>query len=287
MTVEQVQTKREIQTLLLDAGLKPRKRFGQHFLIDGNLMRRMVEQADVLPEDVVLEVGGGTGGLTDLLVRRAKHVICVEIDRDLQSLLEGRFRNTPNFTLVRGDVLAKKDTLSPEITDLLGKQHCRRVMLVANLPYQVAAPLIIDLLLKHPVVRRFCYTVQAEVGQRLTAHPGCRDFGPVGVISQLLCEIKAVARVPRQAFWPQPNVDSVILRMDVREKAPCTHDELRGLAQLLRKTFDHRRKTLRRALDYVLDADRVERLCRLVDCARRPEAFSAEEWVMLYRASVR
>ena len=215
--MQPVQTKREIQALLASEGVRPRKRHGQNFLIDGNLMRRLAAGADLDSADTVLEVGPGTGGLTDLLIPRAGHVIAVEIDLALQRILGQRYADAANLTLLRGDVLASKHQLNPELDAILqeGAPRPGCVKLVANLPYQVATPVVMNLLVQYPGVRRLCFTVQAEVGERILAGPGTKAYGPLSIVTQSLCRAEQLARVPATAFWPVPKVESVLLRLKV------------------------------------------------------------------------
>jgi 16S rRNA (adenine1518-N6/adenine1519-N6)-dimethyltransferase len=287
--MEHVQTKREIAALLDAAGLRPRKRLGQHFLIDGNLMRRLVASAELESTDFVLEVGAGTGGLTDLLGRRVQRVLCVEIDQRLAAILEDRFREAPHVKVLAGDVLDGKHRLMPEVASAI-RAHEQKVTggakLVANLPYRVATPLVMNLLLDYPEVRRLCFTVQAEVADRITASPNCKAYGPLSVLCQVLCKVQAVATVPPTAFWPRPTVESAMIRMDVGTSPFEAREELRGFASLIRATFDHRRKTLRSALGYVLDEAHRDQVCRCFDATRRPESFSIREWLGIYRASL-
>lgn len=291
VTIEHVQNRREIEAVFKTAGIVPRKRFGQHFLIDGNLMRRLVDAADIQRGDCILEVGGGTGGLTDLLVRRADHVICVEVDRDMQALLAHRFQQHPGFILVRGDVLADKHRIVASVVERLasiaatGKQT---VKLVSNLPYQAATPLVLNLLLDFPVVRRFCFTVQAEVGERILSPPGNKNYGPLSVLTHLLCDGGLLARLPPSVFWPRPKVDSVMIRLDVRDDSLIPdRSELRRFNLFVRRTFEHRRKMLRAALAYHVDAGFLETACPEVDFSRRPEQLDVEQWLVLFRAGER
>jgi len=272
--------------LLATVGQRPRRRFGQHFLIDGNLMRRLVACADLSPDDMVLEVGGGTGGLTDLIARRVHHLVCVEVDGRLFGLLEERFHNVPAVTLIRGDILENKHRLLADVGRAVEEYHSEAggcVKLVANLPYQVATPLVMNLLVDYPTVRRLCFTVQAEVGRRITACPNEKAFGPLSIVSQTLCRIETVAKIPPEAFWPRPTVDSVMIRMDVKESPLADRDELRDFISLVRATFDHRRKTLRSALGYVLPEAQRERVCQRFDGQRRPESLDVSDWLDMYR----
>jgi len=283
--VQHVQTKREIEATLAAMGLSPRKRFGQHFLIDGNLMRRLIDCAELEPDDVVLEAGGGTGGLTDLLVGRVGHAVCVEIDRQFFALLEDRFAGRGDITLVPGDVLESKHTVRKEVIDAVAAR-CGRgqaAKLVSNLPYSIATPLLMNLLVDHPMFRTLCFTVQAEVAERLTAAPGCREYGPLSVVVQTLAAAETIAHVPPSAFWPRPAVASSLIRMEVREAPPIAANEAHAFAGFVRGVFDHRRKTLRSALRYVADAEACTRVFAGVDASRRPESFSPKEWLDVFR----
>jgi len=285
--VPHVQTKREIEATLISAGLRPRRRLGQHFLIDGNLMRRLVDTADIRGNDTVLEVGAGTGGLTDLLAGRARRVISVEVDRDLFSLLEDRFVSVPNVTLLNTDVLERKHRIAPEVIEcLFDKEYVppQSVKLVANLPYHVATPILMNLLLDHPEVTRFVFTVQSEVGERLLAGPGSRDFGPLAIITQTLSQSVMVTRLPPHVFWPQPEVDSVMIRMDAIAMPFVDRTELHRFAAFVRGVFEHRRKTLNSALRYVVDDEVRTRIGGLFDATQRPETFSREEWLAMFAA---
>ncbi len=284
MTVEHVQTKSEIAAILASAGMRPRKRFGQHFLIDGNLMRRLVAAAELGPDDLAIEVGPGTGGLTDLLVARAGRVVAVEIDTTLQLVVSDRFREQPNFTLIAADALASKHHLTEELV----AQICSfdnpngAVKLVANFPYQVATPLVMNLLIDYPQVRRFVFTVQAEVGDRVTADPGSKAFGPLAIVAQLLADVSTVAKLPPEVFWPRPDVYSVMLRLDVKQSPFFDCSTLRRFVSFVRGVFEHRRKTLRGAVGFVTDTETRDRVCADVDATRRPESFDRAEWLALF-----
>jgi 16S rRNA (adenine1518-N6/adenine1519-N6)-dimethyltransferase len=284
MQVPRVQTKSEIEAALRSAGLRPKRRLGQHFLIDGNLMRRLADAAEIQRHDVVLEVGAGTGGLTDLLVARAGVVVAVEIDPDLYAVLAARLAGAVNLTLIRGDVLNRKHVVAPAVMGVLSASRlCAKgeLLLVANLPYDVATPLLANLLLEPLPFARFCFTVQREVGLRIEAAPGGKDYGPLAVLLQLTCRIERVARVPASAFWPRPAVESSMYRLD-RVPGPLeSADDRARFADLVRGAFRHRRKTLRYNLARCCGEDVADRVADVVDPSCRPEAVSPQEWVEL------
>ena len=285
MTIsDHVQTKREIESSLDQAGLRPRKRFGQHFLIDGNLMRLLVQSAEIGADDVILEIGPGTGGLTDLLVTRAKHVICVEIDRDLFTLLSERFQNQPHIELVCSDVLDGKHNLNPAVASSIREWGAGGLLkLIANLPYDIATPLLMNLLLDYPTVRCFCFTVQAEVGERIAAPAGSKVYGPLSIIAQNLCVVEKLARLGPSAFWPRPQVDSVMLRLDRRDHPGIPCEDAKRFAEFVHGVFEHRRKTFRSALAYVVDNTQRDRICATVDSKLRPEQIGPIKWMELYK----
>lgn len=280
-----VQTKREIQAVLAEAGIRPRKRFGQHFLIDGNLMRRLVEVAKVGPDDVVLEVGPGTGGLTDLLVELAGSVLCVEIDRDLFQILGRRFEAASNIKLICADALAGKNELNPEVAEALRRPgHKRPLKLVANLPYDVATPLLVNLLLEFPQMDVLCFTVQAEVADRIAAPHGSKIYGPLSILIQTVCTVAQVARLPPAAFWPRPQVDSTMLRLDRLKTPGVAPSQLRAFSQLLHNIFEHRRKTVRSALAFAVSQEVRDRVCGIVDPQLRPEQIDPAQWIKIFHA---
>jgi 16S rRNA (adenine1518-N6/adenine1519-N6)-dimethyltransferase len=247
------QTKHEIQSLLASAGTEPRHRFGQNFMIDQNLVRLVADAGEIKPEDLVIEVGPGTGTLTDELLARGARLVAVEIDRDLAGLLRERFGGNDRFTLIEGDALAGKHRLNESLSEQIAAARTagRGVKLVANLPYNIASPLVIELLIAG--VDLLAFVVQKEVGDRLRAKAGSDDYGPLTVVAQMLSRVEVMRKLPPAAFWPAPKIDSALVRM-IRD------DRLRGEANAF-STFVHqvlsaRRKTLRKALERAgVDAD--------------------------------
>ena len=246
-------------------------------------MRRLADCAELRSDDMVLEVGAGTGGLTDLLVERAGRVVCVEIDRDLFAILSERFGERSNVELICGDVLEQKHRLHAAVGGAIRRGvNSGGVKLVANLPYDIATPLLMNLLVDYPHVERLCFTVQAEVGDRITAQPGTKSFGPLGILSQTLCVARTIARIGPQSFWPRPMVDSVMLRLDRRNPAALDGDELARFGSFVHGVFEHRRKTLRAALGFVVNDDARRRICAVVDGTTRPEQFDVPQWLKMF-----
>jgi len=282
------QTQRQIQTLLAGAGLRPNRRLGQCFLIDRHRMGRLVDSAELTDRDVALEVGAGTGSLTSLLAERAGRVVACEVDPGLVRLLRGTLAD--NVTLVPADALAGKHRLNPMLLaalDAAAEGLAGRRVLVANLPYDIATPLIAELLIEPAGIERMCFTVQKEVGERLLAEPGSKTYGPVSVLTALLGRAESVASVPARLFWPRPRVDSVILRLDVLAPHRRAERDLdaRQIADVVRTVFLHRRKMLRTILPDAYPPPAITGLPEALRTSpRRPEQLTPCEWAALARS---
>ncbi len=284
MQPRKFQTKSDIRQLLASTGFKPKRRLGQNFLIDGNLMNRLLATAAPTRDDGVLEVGAGTGGLTEHLADLAGRVVSVELDPMLHRILIERLAQADNVRLIHADALASKHRLAPELTEALHQlRHAvpGRLMLVANLPYGVATPLLVNLLLQPLTIDRFCFTVQREVAERLTARPGTRDFGPISILMQCTCLLKRVATLPPQVFWPQPAVESAIIRADYEQNPRETTERLDRFMDFLRQAFAHRRKTLKFNLTKAAGEEGCRSAAEIVDLSARPESLSANQWLAL------
>lgn len=278
------QTKHQIQELLAQAGSQPRHRFGQNFMIDQNLVRVVADAGAIAPGDVVIEVGPGTGTLTEeLLSRGGAEVIAVEIDRDLAKLLRERFAGEPRFRLIEGDALSSKHALNEELSRHLAAAHqaARPRKLIANLPYNIASPLAIELLLAR--VDLLAFTVQKEVADRLRAAPGSDAYGPLSVMAQMLAEVEVLRTLPPQVFWPAPKIESALVRMTRREGQPAP--DAAEFSRFVQKLFSFRRKTLRKALAQAgLDAEAA--LAKTgVDAQVRPEVLSGRQLAELFAAA--
>ena len=276
------QTKHQIEALLAEAGSNgPRHRFGQNFMIDQNLVRLVAGAGEVRPEDLVIEVGPGTGTLTEELLERSNEVAVVEIDRNLAAMLRNRFDGRPNFRLIEGDALAGKHELNADLLTLLAsaKTDGRSAKLVANLPYNIASPLVIGLLIEG--VDLLAFTVQKEVAERLRAGAGTDAYGPLSVIVQLMARVEVLRTLPPQAFWPAPKVESSLVRVTRDDRLGA---RARAFGQFVHSVFSFRRKTLRRALAQAgYDTDAALAATGL-DGGLRPETFPPEQVLRLYEA---
>lgn len=259
-----MQTLSEIRFLLESRGLSPRHALGQNFLIDHNLIRKLVDTSGVAQGDVVLEIGPGTGTMTEELLDRGCQVIACELDPGLGELLASTLG--ARITLIRGDCLASKSAMNPEIIDALAG---RAFTLVSNLPYGAASPLMVTLLTRHPECRGMFVTIQREVGERLRAAPGGKDYGELGVIAQSLAHIERIAVLPGACFWPRPKVESEMVSI-TRRQTPLTSDPA-SLARMCRVLFTKRRKQVGAILgrDFHFPGD--------IDPSARPESLSVEQ----------
>ena len=261
----QRQTLSYLRTLFEERGIQPKNKLGQNFLIDLNLIDLVVRTAEIGADDLVLEVGSGTGSLTLRLVELAGAVVSVEIDTAfahlMTDLLETHFLIHEGLNKTQGagrervrffhaDALASKNKLNPDVLAALGElsAHTKQVKLVANLPYAVSVPVITNLLLSDLPVERMVVMVQWELAERMLATPGEKAYGSLAVLVQSLAHVSLVRKVPPSVFYPRPQVDSaiVMIRPDATKRAHV--GDVIALRNFLRDLYVHRRKNLRSAL---------------------------------------
>src|SRR3990172_4529105 len=242
-----MQTKRQIQQLLASSGATPNKKLGQNFLIDLNLMRLLIDSAGITPDDLVLEVGCGTGSLTQGLAERAGRVIAVELDRALAQIARAQLAKTANVEIINADILETKNTISPAITEALAsvRPNCSgRTLLVANLPYSIASPLMSNLVMGGVAPDAMHVTVQKEVAERMTAKPGGGDYGTLSIFLAATGDVKRIRTLKPSVFWPRPQVDSAIVAY-LRDKTKSQRiRNMTAFSEIVRLFMGHRRKTI-------------------------------------------
>jgi len=239
------QTLSDIKALLAARGIHPRKRFGQNFLIDPRKLEQIVEAAQVGKGDLVLEVGPGTGVLTETLLEAGARVVAVEIDRDMCAILGQRLGDREAFTLIEGDVMAGKHELADDVASSLRGSVASApapFSLIANLPYNIASPLLATLALDWPTMHRAIVMIQKEVGERIISPPGSKAYGPLSIVMQLAFEIERIATLGPGCFWPSPQIDSLVLNCE-RRSEPLT-DDMQAVVGLAQRLFQQRRKQI-------------------------------------------
>lgn len=243
------QTVSFLQRRFREVGLQPNARHGQNFLIDLNLIDLLARSADIGPNDVVLEVGTGTGSLTGRLAERAAHVVTVEIDQHLHVLASEELIDCKNVTMLKQDALKNKnrihDNVMATVRAKLAEGPGRRFKLAANLPYNVATPILSNLLAGDPVPVSMTATIQRELAERIAARPSTKDYSALSIWMQSLCEIEIVRIMPPDVFWPRPKVESAIIRIVPQPERRAQIPDLDYWHAFVRAMFFHRRKFLR------------------------------------------
>jgi 16S rRNA (adenine1518-N6/adenine1519-N6)-dimethyltransferase len=247
------QTLSYLRNLFEERGVRPKNKLGQNFLIDLNLLDLLTRTAELTPDDLVLEVGSGTGGLTTRLLAQAGAVVSVEVDPAFAVLTDEAVEHgRDRFRLIHADVLKTKNELNPDVlnavAELKAKTRCTQVKLTANLPFSVAVPVISNLLLSDVAVERMVGTVQWEIAERLVAMPGVKEYAALAVLMQSLAEVKVVRRLPPTVFWPRPLVDSAIVLIRPNADKRAHVGDVVKFRNFLRDLYNHRRKNLRGAL---------------------------------------
>ena len=219
------------------------KKYGQNFLIDGRVLEKIVDAAQVSSEDFIIEIGPGIGTLTQALCERGAKVLAIEIDKKLIPILEDNLKGYENIEIINDDVM--KLDLNRLIEE---KNENRPVKIVANLPYYITTPIIMSLFEKNVPMISATLMVQKEVAQRMQAGPGSKAYGALSLSVQYYSVPEITANVPQNCFIPRPNVDSAIIRLNRRNEPPVRTNDEKLLFAVIRAAFCQRRKTLQNAL---------------------------------------
>ncbi len=233
--------------MLAAAGASPKKKLGQHFLIDLNLLNLVADSPGITPDDVVLEIGCGTGSMTQTLAQKARTVIAVEYDPVLAAIAAEQLKDAPNTLILNCDAMAGKSSLNPTVKDAIDSaaEHATgRLLLVANLPYCVASAIIVNMAAGPIVADEMHITVQKEVAHRITAQPGQDEYGPMAILLAAAGNAQIDRILKPTVFWPQPQVDSALVHF-VRDPAKITQvSDFDLLADVVNLFMGHRRKTM-------------------------------------------
>ncbi len=271
----------DVRRLLEQWDLRPSKGLGQNFLINPAVLEKIVAAAELTPDDVVLEIGAGLGTMTELLARDAGHVVAVELDQRLIPVLQDVLSGLDNVTLVQGDILALDPVALVGGLDL-------QYQVVANLPYYITSAVLRHLLEASLKPQRIVITVQREVAERIVAKPGKMSLLAVSV--QFYGRPQLLFRIKPGSFYPSPEVESAVVRVDVHEKPIAPVEETDAFFRVVRAGFSQRRKQLRNTLSAGLRRAPTEVATKLekvgVDPRRRAETLGLQEWVRVARVLV-
>lgn len=252
MKEDERQTRSYLMRLFERHGFNPRSDLGQNFLIDLNIIEYVVEQGHIKPTDIVLEVGTGTGGMTTFMAQKARHVISVEYDRNMHTLASEATQKYDNITLLNCDALKNKNRLNPvvleEIDQQLKANPGSHLKLVANLPYNVATPIISNLVASDLPWNRMVVTIQYELGLKMSCKPATSNYGALSVWLQSQCFVKLLKKVGPTVFWPRPKVDSAIVQLTPNPPLKQKIEDRVFFQDFLRRVFQHRRKLMRSTL---------------------------------------
>lgn len=276
----------QVKSILARHGLRPSKRLGQNFLIDRNVLDRIVTASGAGPGVGVLEIGPGLGTVTVELAAAGAEVVCVEFDTGLAALLEETLAGVPGVQIVTGDFL------KVDLEKLLGGRGRDTWVVVGNLPYYITSPIISRLLDRKSLFSTALIMVQREVAARLRAAPGSEDYGALTVFVAYHCEVESIMKVSRNVFYPVPEVDSELVRLTVRRSPAVTVSDEPLFFSIVRSAFGKRRKTLANALSSSpglrWDRDFARGVLERsgVDGERRGETLSIEEFALLAESAV-
>jgi 16S rRNA (adenine1518-N6/adenine1519-N6)-dimethyltransferase len=260
-------------------GSRPRKRFGQHFLVQSAVARRIVASADLQPSDVVVEVGPGLGALTQFIAEQVNVLHLVELDRDLAAYLSNAIPSGGCQIQVH-----PQDILTFDFAGL-AQQTGNRLVLLGNLPYNISSPLLFRLLEAGRAVQRAVFMLQREVGERITASPGSKSYGVLSVLIGVYARVIGLFPVGSKQFYPPPQVDSLVVRLDFRDRPLLDEAAFQFLRHLVNTAFQHRRKTLQNSLRNLTAPTAMPVPKALAAAAinpqRRPETLHLEEFMQL------
>ncbi len=264
-----------------DYGFFPKKRLGQHFLVDRNILNKVIRTAEVGKEDVVIEVGPGPGEMTLALARLVKHVIAVEIDPNWVEILKKKLADCPNVEVVKSDIL-KVDFKH------LYKKEGHPIKVVANLPYQISTPLLFRFIEAKEAFSTLTLMLQREVAERMAAPSGGKAYGPLSIFVQLFLDVSIRFFIKPSAFFPPPKIESAVVHMVWKEKPTIREKDEEWFKKVVKACFGYRRKTLLNALKHSelpLNESTGSKMDKAgIDPQRRPETLTIEEFIRLAEA---
>lgn len=276
-----IATPKRTKEILDKYGFSFKKSLGQNFLIDTNILRNIVEYGEVSEKTAAIEIGPGIGALTEQIAKRAGKVFAFEIDQRLLPILEDTLSPYDNITVIH------KDILKADVTELIGEElkAYEEVRVIANLPYYVTTPIIMKLLQEGLPLKSITVMLQKEVAERMAAKPGTKEYGSLSIAVQYFTQAETVMIVPKTVFVPQPNVDSAVIRLVVREEPPVRVKDEDFFFEVVRASFGQRRKTILNNLQSNLPDGKAKKqgieaalATTSIDPKRRGETLSIEEF---------
>lgn len=278
-------TFRKTREILNKYGLTAKKKFGQNFLIDDNILDEISTSACINDDELIIEIGPGLGNLTSYLLKKSRYVLLVEIDNNMIEILNDRFKENTNYSLINEDILkVDLDEKISKIEEELSFSF-KKVKVVANLPYYITTPILFKLLQDSKRVYEIVVMVQKEVADRMVASPKSKDYGILSVMIKYLADAKIIIKVPKEAFIPSPNVTSSVIKLVKNKKYECDDEE--KLFELIHHAFAQRRKKMINSLESSkflnLDKEKIKDAFNKVNLNEnvRAEELSIEEFILL------
>ncbi|RIP32667.1 16S rRNA (adenine(1518)-N(6)/adenine(1519)-N(6))-dimethyltransferase RsmA [Staphylococcus gallinarum] len=285
MNHKDIATPSRTKELLNHYGFNFKKSLGQNFLIDVNIIHNIIEASNIDEETGIIEVGPGMGSLTEQLAKHAKRVMAFEIDQRLIPVLADTLSPYENVTVINEDIL--KANIAQYIETHLS--DCKKIMVVANLPYYITTPILLNLMQQSLPIDGYVVMMQKEVGERLNAKVGTKSYGSLSIVAQYYTETSTVLTVPKSVFLPPPNVDSIVVRLMKREAPLVEIDNEKKFFQLTKAAFGQRRKTINNNYQSLFENGKKQKKLIAewleasgIDPRRRGETLSIKEYADLY-----
>ncbi|VTS40223.1 dimethyladenosine transferase [Staphylococcus pseudintermedius] len=280
-----IATPSRTRALLNQYGFNFKKSLGQNFLIDVNIINRIIDASGIDHMTGVIEIGPGMGSLTEQLAKNAQHVLAFEIDQRLIPVLDDTLSPYNNVTVINEDIL--KANLAEAIQQHLS--HCEKIMVVANLPYYITTPILLTLLEQDLNIDGYVVMMQKEVGERLNAQVGTKAYGSLSIVAQYYTETSRVLTVPKTVFMPPPNVDSIVVKLMKRESPIVDVDNPNAFFKMTKGAFSQRRKTIYNNYQNLFENGKEQKETIMqwleradIDPKRRGETLSIQEYARLY-----
>ncbi len=279
--MEKIATLKRTKEIVENNAFSLKKNFGQNFLIDGHVISKIISASEIKDDELVIEIGPGIGSLTEELLQRAKKVICIEIDRTLIPILEENFKDYDNLLIINEDIL------KVDLKKIIEDNGFKTAKIVANLPYYITTPIIMDCLEKGYPITHIVVMIQKEVAYRMNAKPSTKDYGALSIVVNYFADTYLVANVPPNCFMPRPNVDSAVIRITKLDKPRANPNNEEMFFKLIKAGFSMRRKTLVNCMfnmpEVSLSKEELENLLESININKkiRGEALDIHEYVSI------